>query len=151
RQYFFGSCSLQDVLDMHQDIAGRPGSNARRTMGSAAQRHASVDRRSRVDAALGRRSPSRLGRRPRQPGLAPMFGEWLPRNLDCIYEINRRFPDEVHVGFPEDEARVRRMSLIGEEGAESVRMAHLATVGSHAVNGVAALHTELLKSSVLKD
>ena len=53
--------------------------------------------------------------------------------------------------FPGDEERVRRMSLIGEDGGKSVRMAHLATVGSHAINGVAALHSELLKESVLKD
>jgi starch phosphorylase len=57
----------------------------------------------------------------------------------------------VEAKFPGDEDRARRMSLIGEDGGKSVRMAHLATVGSHAVNGVAALHSELLKASVLKD
>ncbi len=57
----------------------------------------------------------------------------------------------MRVRFPGDEDRVRRMSLIGEDGGKCVRMAHLATVGSHAVNGVAALHSELLKASVLKD
>jgi starch phosphorylase len=80
-----------------------------------------------------------------------MFREVLPRHLEIIYEINRRFLDEVRARFPGDEARVARLSLIGEEGEKRVRMAHLATVGSHAVNGVAALHTELLKASVLKD
>ncbi len=81
----------------------------------------------------------------------PMFAEHLPRHLEIIYEINRRFLDDVRQRFPGDEARVSRMSLIGEEGGKRVRMAHLATVGSHAVNGVAALHTELLKGSVLRD
>lgn len=80
-----------------------------------------------------------------------MFSESLPRHLEIIYEINRRFLDEVRERFPNDEDRVRRMSLIGEDGGKKVRMAHLATVGSHAINGVAALHSELLKESVLKD
>src|SRR6201992_2057350 len=80
-----------------------------------------------------------------------MFAESLPRHLEIIYEINRRFLDEVAARFPGDEDRVRRMSLIGEDGGRSVRMAHLATVGSHAINGVAALHSDLLKASVLKD
>src|SRR6185436_4543012 len=80
-----------------------------------------------------------------------MFGESLPRHLEIIYEINRRFLDEVRDRFPGDDERLRRMSLIGEDGGKTVRMAHLATVGSHAINGVAALHSDLLKASVLKD
>ncbi|MFI5508880.1 glycogen/starch/alpha-glucan phosphorylase [Mycobacterium sp. NPDC051804] len=80
-----------------------------------------------------------------------MFAESLPRHLEIIYEINRRFLDEVRAKFPNDDDRVRRMSLIGEDNGKSIRMAHLATVGSHAINGVAALHSELLKKSVLKD
>ena len=74
-----------------------------------------------------------------------MFAESLPRHLEIIYEINRRFLDEVRAKFPGDDDRLRRMSLIGEDDGKSVRMAHLATVGSHAINGVAALHSELLK------
>jgi starch phosphorylase len=81
----------------------------------------------------------------------PMFREMLPRHLEIIYEINARFLEQVRARFPGDEPRVARMSLIGETGDKNVRMAHLATVGSHAVNGVAALHTELLKASVLRD
>ncbi len=80
-----------------------------------------------------------------------MFGEALPRHLEIVYEINRRFLAEVRARFPGDEARVRRLSLIDEEGGRSVRMAHLAVVGSHAVNGVAALHSDLLTRSVLRD
>jgi starch phosphorylase len=80
-----------------------------------------------------------------------LFAESLPRHLEIIYEINARFLAEVRARFPGDEARTARMSLIGENGGKVVRMAHLATVGSHAINGVAELHTELLKSSVLRD
>ncbi len=80
-----------------------------------------------------------------------MFQSLLPRPLEIIYEINRRFLDEVRVRMPGDEAFVRRLSLIDEDGERSVRMAHLASVGSHAINGVAALHTELLKQTVLND
>ena len=81
----------------------------------------------------------------------PMFAECLPRHLEIIYEINQCFLAEIRARFPGDEARVSRMSLIDEAGDKRVRMAHLASVGSHAINGVAALHTSLLESSVLKD
>jgi glycogen phosphorylase len=81
----------------------------------------------------------------------PLFQRLLPRHLEIIYEINRRFLDEVQVRFPGDGERVRRLSLIDESGERYVRMANLASVGSHAVNGVAALHTELLKKDVLRD
>lgn len=81
----------------------------------------------------------------------PLFASVLPRHLEIIYEINRRFLDEVRARFPGDEARVSRMSLIDEEGEKYIRMAHLACVGSHAINGVAMLHTELLKRDVLRD
>jgi starch phosphorylase len=80
-----------------------------------------------------------------------LFRELLPRHLEIIFEINRRFLDEVRARYPGDEARVARLSLIGEGEPQRVRMAHLACAGSHAVNGVAALHTELLKQSVLRD
>ena len=80
-----------------------------------------------------------------------LFAESLPRHLEIIYEINHRFLDEVRARFPGDGDRLRRMSIIGEDGNKNVRMAHLATVGSHAINGVAALHSDLLKASVLKD
>jgi len=80
-----------------------------------------------------------------------LFASVLPRHLEIVYEINRRFLDGVRERYPDDEARVARMSLIDEAGGRRVRMAHLATVGSHVVNGVAALHTKLLVSDVLRD
>jgi starch phosphorylase len=80
-----------------------------------------------------------------------VFGKVLPRHLEIIYEINARFLDEVRIRFLGDEDRLARLSLIDEHGPRHVRMAHLACVGSHAVNGVAELHSRLLQESVLKD
>ena len=81
----------------------------------------------------------------------PLFQQVLPRHLEIIYEINRRFLDQVQARFPGDSGKVARLSLIEEDGEKKVRMAHLAVVGSHAVNGVAALHSELLRKTVLGD
>ncbi|WP_017300876.1 glycogen/starch/alpha-glucan phosphorylase [Nodosilinea nodulosa] len=80
-----------------------------------------------------------------------LFGRLLPRHLEIIYEINRRFLDLVRMKFPKDSARLARMSLIDESGDRYVRMANLACVSSHTINGVAALHSELLKETVLRD
>ncbi|MBV9267968.1 MAG: glycogen/starch/alpha-glucan phosphorylase [Acidobacteriaceae bacterium] len=80
-----------------------------------------------------------------------LFRSLLPRHLEIIYEINRRFLIDVQEKFASDADRVRRLSLIDETGERYIRMAHLASVGSHAINGVAALHTELLKKDVLRD
>ena len=80
-----------------------------------------------------------------------LFARLLPRHLQIIFEINARFLDEVRIRFLGDEARLARLSLIDEHGGRYVRMAHLACVGSHAINGVAELHSELLKRDVLKD
>ena len=81
----------------------------------------------------------------------PLFRSLLPRPLEIIYEINRRFLAEVRQRYPRDEARLARLSLIDESVDKRVRMANLATVGSHAVNGVAALHSRLLQETVLRD
>lgn len=80
-----------------------------------------------------------------------LLGSLLPRHLEIIYEINYHFLDEVRLRYPHDRDRLRRLSLIEENGERYVRMAHLACVGSHQINGVAALHTELLKQDVLRD
>jgi starch phosphorylase len=83
-----------------------------------------------------------------------LFGSLLPRHLEIVEEINARHLANVRQQFPGDEERAQRLSLINESGAngdKTVRMAHLASLGSHAINGVAALHTELLKTSVLRD
>jgi starch phosphorylase len=79
------------------------------------------------------------------------FEKLLPRHLQIIYEINRRFLRQVSIKYPHDGGKQSRLSIIEEGDERRVRMAHLAVVGSHAVNGVAALHTELLKRDVLRD
>ena len=75
----------------------------------------------------------------------------LPRHMEIIYEINARFLEEVAAKYPGDHALVSRMSIIQEEPWRGVRMAHLAVVGSHRVNGVAELHSQLLRDRVLHD
>jgi starch phosphorylase len=81
----------------------------------------------------------------------PLFASLLPRHLEIIYEINRRFLEDVRKRYPEDEGIVERLSIIDETGGKNVRMANLASVGSLAINGVAALHSELLTKTVLCD
>src|SRR5215468_1803991 len=79
------------------------------------------------------------------------FERMLPRHLEIIYEINRRLIDEVRRRFPGDEDRIQRVSLV-EEGAErKIRMANIAIVGSHSTNGVAAIHSRLLRTMTVKD
>ena len=81
----------------------------------------------------------------------PLFQSVLPRHLEIIYEINSRFMDDMRLRYPFDQERIARLSLIDESGPRYVRMANLACVGSHAINGVAELHTRLLGDTVLKD
>jgi starch phosphorylase len=75
----------------------------------------------------------------------------LPRHLQIILEINRRFLDRISVAYPNDTERLRRMSLIEESTPKQVRMTHLAVVGSHSINGVSSLHTELIRTALLPD
>lgn len=168
QQYFFVSCSLQDMLHI-LDIAGVPVKNfPQRFAVQLNDTHPSIavaelmrllvdERRLDWDTAwaitvetFGYTNHTLLPEALETWPL-PMFRELLPRHLEIIYEINRRFLDEVRARFPGDDARLARLSLIGEEGDKRVRMAHLAAVGSHAINGVAALHSDLLKATVLKD
>jgi glycogen phosphorylase len=80
-----------------------------------------------------------------------LFDALIPRQLEIIYEINRRFLNDVRLRRPGDEALVQRVSLIEEQPTRRVRMAHLAVVGSHSTNGVARIHTDLLRTDVLRD
>ncbi|MGB7932014.1 MAG: glycogen/starch/alpha-glucan phosphorylase [Gammaproteobacteria bacterium] len=168
QQYFFVSCSLQDMLRI-LEIAGvtverfaeqfavqlndtHPSIGVAELMRLLVdERHLDWDTAWEITRNTFGYTNHTLLPEALETWPLDMFGELLPRHLEIIYEINQRFLAEVRARFPDDEARVARMSLIGEGGARCVRMAHLATVGSHAVNGVAALHTELLKSSVLRD
>lgn len=80
-----------------------------------------------------------------------LFGSLLPRHLEIIYEINQRFLTEVRLRYPDNPQKLASLSLIDETGEKYVRMANLACVGSHAINGVAELHSKLLKETTLRD
>jgi glycogen phosphorylase len=82
---------------------------------------------------------------------ASLFQRLLPRHLQIIYEINHRFLHQVQIRWPGDNDRISRMSIIDELGGKQVRMAHLATIGAHSVNGVAKLHSDLVASQLLND
>lgn len=169
QQYFFVTCSLQDIIRIHTERVGLPLSalpdkwaiQLNDTHPSIAvaelmrllidEHHMNWDEAWDITVATFGYTNHTLLPEALETWSLGLFGDCLPRHLELIYEINERFLDEVRSAFPGDEDRVRRMSLIGEDGGKTVRMAHLATVGSHYVNGVAALHSELLKDSVLKD
>ena len=80
-----------------------------------------------------------------------LFKSLLPRHLEIIYEINRRFLQVVRLQYPGDDSMLEKMSIIDERGGKSVRMANLATIGSHHVNGVAALHSDLVKKQLMPE
>ena len=80
-----------------------------------------------------------------------LFKTLLPRHMEIIYEINRRFLQVVRLHYPGDDSMLEKMSIIDEHGNKAVRMAHLATVGSHHVNGVAALHSDLVKTQLMPE
>jgi glycogen phosphorylase len=82
---------------------------------------------------------------------AAWFEILLPRQLEIVYEINRRLLDEARVRFPGDEGRIERISLVEEKPSRKIRMANLAIVGSHSTNGVAAVHSRLLRTMTVKD
>lgn len=80
-----------------------------------------------------------------------LFEKLLPRHLQIVFEINRRFLNEVRAKFPGDEGKARWMSIVDTEGDKQIKMANLAIAASHSVNGVARLHTEILKKDIFKD
>lgn len=168
QQYFFVSCSLQDMLNLHKLIGGDLSHFPNRFAIQLNDTHPSISvaelMRLLVDEHdMGWEAAWEITRKTfgyTNHTLLPealekwpvdLFGELLPRHLEIIYEINRRFLEEVRSRYPGDEARVARMSLIDESGGRYVRMAHLACVGSYAINGVAELHTRLLQEDVLRD
>ena len=168
QQYFFVSCSLQDLLQL-LDIRGAPISrfpdgfvvqlnDTHPSIAVAELMRLLIDERELTwDEAwdITQRSFAYTNHTLLPEALEtwglPLFGSLLPRPLEIIFEINRRFLDHVRQRYLGDEARVARLSLIDEAGEKRVRMANLATVGSYAVNGVAALHSALLRQTVLKD
>jgi glycogen phosphorylase len=168
QQYFFVSCSLQDMIHVHL-MLGRsldtfdqkwaiqlndthPAIAVAELMRLLVDEHAlewnTAWQVTRNTFAYTNHTllPEALEKWP-----VALFGKLLPRHLEIIYEINGRFLEEVRARFPGDNSRVARLSLIDESGERYVRMAHLAAVGSHHVNGVARLHSELLVKTVMQD
>ncbi len=168
QQYFFSSCSLQDMLRVHAMLGDTPENFHEKWAVQLNDTHPAVavaelmrllvdehslgwDKAWRITRATFAYTNHTLLPEALEKWSVELFGRLLPRHLEIIYEINRRFLDKVRRKFPEDEARLARLSLIDEAGGRHVRMANLATVGSHAVNGVAELHSALLKQTVLRD
>jgi starch phosphorylase len=168
QQFFFVSCSLQDMVRLHLMRGKRLDEFDRYWAVQLNDTHPSIAvaelMRLLIDEHLmsweqawgvtertcGYTNHTLLAEALEKWPLA-LFAQILPRHLEIIFEINRRFLDGVRARFPGDDALLRRLSLIDETGDRYVRMAHLASVGSHAINGVAALHTRLLKQTVLRD
>jgi starch phosphorylase len=168
QQYFFSSCSLQDMLRIHALLGGKPEEFHEKWAVQLNDTHPAISvaelmrllidkwgvdwdsawNTTRKTFAYTNHTlmPEALEKWP-----VGLFGGILPRHLEIICEINRRFLEEVAAKFPDKEDRIARMSLIDEEGGRFVRMAHLACVGSHMINGVAQLHSDLLKQTVLRD
>ncbi len=168
QQYFFVSCSLQDMIAIHLDRGNSLDSFHEKFAGQLNDTHPSVavpelmrllmdehgmewEQAWHVTQHTLAYTNHTLLPEALESWSLPLFKSVLPRHLEIIYEINRRFLDEVRLKFPDDDDRLSRMSLINEAGEKSVRMANLACVGSHAINGVAELHTELLKAHTLQD
>ncbi len=168
QQYFLVSCSLQDLLRLHGFRGGRPDNLHEGFAIQLNDTHPALAIPELMRLLLDEHGMSweaaweitsktfaytnhTLLPEALETWPLPMFGRLLPRHLEIIYEINRRFMDEVRERFPDDYERQRRMSLIDDSGSSAVRMANLATVASFSVNGVSALHTELLKSRVMRD
>ncbi|MDD1612544.1 MAG: glycogen/starch/alpha-glucan phosphorylase, partial [Methylococcaceae bacterium] len=168
QQYFFVSCSLQDMLRL-LDAQGQPPqrfpekfavqlNDTHPSIGVAELMRLLVDERQvpwdeawDITVRTFGYTNHTLLPEALETWPLPLFREMLPRHLEIIYEINARFLAAVREKYPQDEDRIKRLSIIDDNGDKRIRMAHLACVGSHAINGVAALHSELLKQNVLKD
>ncbi|MEI6285691.1 MAG: glycogen/starch/alpha-glucan phosphorylase [Bacillota bacterium] len=169
QQYFFVACALRDAFKiLHKFMQAKPETFAKHFAVQLNDTHPSIavaelmrllvdeyqldwDSAWAVTTATLAYTNHTLLPEALEKWPVKMFEQLLPRHLEIIYEINRRFLDIVRNRFPGDEDRLRRMSIIDEEGQRTVRMAFLATVGSHSVNGVAELHSELLKQTVMHD
>lgn len=168
QQYFFVSCSLQDMIFFHlsygrdikelSDTFAIQINDTHPAMGIAELMRLLVDEHKlgwdeawEITNNCFAYTNHTLLSEALEKWPLPLFSSVLPRIMEIIFEINRRFLAEVQIRFPDDHSRIARLSLIDETGNKYVRMANLACVGSHAVNGVAELHTELLKKTVLRD
>ncbi|MBX9721438.1 MAG: glycogen/starch/alpha-glucan phosphorylase, partial [Candidatus Obscuribacterales bacterium] len=168
QEFFFVSCSLQDMISFHLDEGDSVASFADKFAVQLNDTHPSIaiaelmrllideymmdwDKAWEITTSTFGYTNHTLLPEALERWSVELFKSVLPRHLDIIYEINRRFLDEVRQRFPGEDDLVRRLSIIDDSGEKAVRMAHLACVGSHSINGVAALHTELMKKDVLHD
>ncbi|MFD2112611.1 glycogen/starch/alpha-glucan phosphorylase [Thiorhodococcus fuscus] len=168
QQFFFVSCSIQDMIRLQFNTVGPLDSFAEKFVVQLNDTHPSLavaelmrllmdehdmdwDRAWDITHRVFCYTNHTLLPEALETWSVSLFERLLPRHLEIVYEINRHFLDEVRIRFLGDEERVRRMSLIAEDGERRVRMANLAVVGSRAVNGVAALHSELVKTTLFKD
>jgi len=168
QQYFFVTCSLQDMIHIHH-LRGKaldtfhesfavqlndthPSIAVAELMRLFVDEHGmDWDKAWKITTQTMAYTNHTLLPEALEKWSLPLFSRSLPRHLEIIYEINRRFLEEVRLKYPGDDARAARLSIIDESGEKYVRMAHLASVGSHCINGVAALHSDLLTKTVLKD
>ncbi|MGB3403839.1 MAG: glycogen/starch/alpha-glucan phosphorylase [Microcoleaceae cyanobacterium] len=168
QQFFFVSCSLQDIIrthllrypdlsNLHESVAiqlndTHPAVAIAEMMRLLMDEHAlDWDTAWRITQNTFAYTNHTLLPEALEKWSVSLFGFLLPRHLEIIYEINRRFLEDVKLWYPDDEEMLTRLSLFEEGPEKYVRMANLACVGSHAINGVAALHTELLKQDTLRD
>ncbi|MGB6168593.1 MAG: glycogen/starch/alpha-glucan phosphorylase [Geitlerinemataceae cyanobacterium] len=168
QQFFFVSCSLQDIIRRHlknnpsldnlYDKAAIQLNDTHPAVAIAEMMRIMVDehgldwdRAWRISQRTFAYTNHTLMPEALERWSVKLFEYVLPRHLQIIYEINHRFLEDVRRWYPNDDNLLSRLSLIEESGEKFVRMAHLACVGSHAINGVAALHTELLKQDTLRD
>jgi starch phosphorylase len=168
QQYFFVSCSLQDIirlyllnhdtLDKFYEKAAIQLNDTHPSIGIAELMRLFIDEHQ-MDWEQSWQITQKTFAYTNHTIMAEALERWpvslfarlLPRHLEIIYEINRRFLNQVWLEYSGDRSKIERLSLIEEGEEKHIRMAHLACVGSHAINGVSELHTELLKNNVLKD
>lgn len=168
QQYFFVSCSLQDMIRIHLLKAKTVETLSDNFVGQLNDTHPAVAIAEMMRLLVDVHSinwekaweitqkifaytnhtllPEALEKWPLE-----LFKEILPRPLEIIFEINQRFLNEVALFYPGNTEKLAKLSIIDENNGKFVRMAHLACIGCHAINGVASLHSQLLKEDVLKD
>ncbi len=168
QQYFFVSCSLQDMIRIHMMDGDSIETFAEKFTAQLNDTHPCIgvaelmrllvdehqldwDRAWEITQKTFAYTNHTLLPEALEKWSLGLFGYLLPRHLEIIYEINQRFLDQVRIQYPGDDGKLSRLSIIDESGEKYVRMANLACVGSYGINGVAALHSELVKTTILKD
>jgi glycogen phosphorylase len=168
QEYFFSSASLQDILRRHIAQFGRLDNLAEKVAIQLNDTHPAVcvaelmrllidvhelefDQAWELTRGVIAYTNHTLLPEALESWSVPLFERMFPRNMQIIYEINGRLLKEARIEHKFDEAEVRSISLIDENGERRVRMGNLAFVGAHSINGVSALHTDLMKATVFRD